>query len=60
MIQLTSFLAMVYGLVDLRMRKSNKIHFVNIMVVQEVEVQIKIVQLEALGLNLLIKGYHIS
>ena len=51
---------MVYGLVDLRMRKSNKIHFVNIMVVQEVEVQIKIVQLEALGLNLLIKGYHIS
>ena len=60
MIQLMSFLAMVYGLVDLRMRKSNKIHFVNIMVVKEVKVQVMIFQLEALRLNLLIKGYHIS
>ena len=51
---------MVYGLLDLRMRKSHGIHFVNIMVVQEVQVQVKSVQLRALGLNMLILENHMS
>ena len=36
---------MVYGLVDLRIKESYKIHFVNIMVVKEVETQVRFSEL---------------